>query len=327
MARHIVDTEAMATMMKRKRAQVSYLDEDDELDQMLGIDADSQPAYVPHDNDEDLDFGSRKKPTKKANGRSVKTARAKNVKPFPFLSLPAELRDYVYELALTDPNGMTLVSKTKAHRRTVSRGVILADGKTYYARRRRHHRWYQPPVSPQPSTPMPAPVTLVPALLAVCKQIHDEAVGYLYQQNLAIENTYALHSFLATIGSHRIHVTNMRIKAYGNGRGIHKAMNFCALTLLAGCTNLQSLTFDCSIGALRDPKSLARQIFRDGHYFLEANSAAVVDRRAAVDVLRFNDCNFDKDRGMSWYRRHQDLPGKEEFERQFQAELRRLLKC
>ena len=194
-----------------------------------------------------------KKPVKRKARKQARLARprsSKPSKPFPFLSLPAELRDYIYELALTDGDGISLVSKTKAFRRTIarSRAALYNDEAT-----------------------VPAYNSFIPNLLAANKQIHSEGIGYLYQQRIVLEDTMALHTFLAAIGpTNRLRLSNVTVRSWGHGRGTHKAMNVAALTLLAGCTNLKVFNLDCRIGWLRTPRDLARQLYRDGHYFLEA---------------------------------------------------------
>ncbi|KAK1091492.1 hypothetical protein LTR48_006210, partial [Friedmanniomyces endolithicus] len=46
---------------KRKRAQVSYLDDgDEEFDEMLGVDIDTVHAAADDDSDVDMSFGSHK---------------------------------------------------------------------------------------------------------------------------------------------------------------------------------------------------------------------------------------------------------------------------
>lgn len=236
------------------------------------------------------------------------------------MSLPPELRDYIYELALTDDNGITLVSKTKAQRRTICRGTVYDDDGGRY-----RGRYYIPEGSEE--GPEPTYNSLAPQLLAVNRQIHSEGLGYLYKQPIVLEDTMALHTFLAAIGpTNRLQLSDIGIKRWGTGRGTHKAMNVAALTILAGCTNLKVFNFDCRIGWLRRPKFLAQQIYRDGHYFLEAYGAANGKKDAAVDVLQLNAWNFDRDNYFSWGRNRADqLPERNEFREAFQAELRRLL--
>lgn len=232
---------------------------------------------------------------------------SKQKKSFPFLNLPPELRDYIYELSLTAPEGLTLVSKTKSFRRTVGRGLVYDPELTLG-----YHTGRGTIISPAEQWNQ-----LIPNLLGVSKQIHSEAVGYLYKQPIILEDTMAMHTFLTGIGqSNRLVLSDVVVKDWGCGRGVHKAMNVAALSLLSTCTNLQKLHFDCQIGDRRIPKHLARQIFRDGHYFLEAFGAVHGKKDAAVDILQLKDCNFES------YISPQE-PAK--FKHQFQEELRKLL--
>ncbi|KAK5170294.1 uncharacterized protein LTR77_004881 [Saxophila tyrrhenica] len=287
---------------KRKRNVVNYA----ELNSMDIDDEVADVNAVASDEDEDDDglpendsvYGSRKKshmPNKK-RAKFTKPAAKKSTKPFPFLSLPAELRDYIYEFALVEPEGLKLSAKTKSHRRTIAR-----DTAGYWKYRRGRKHWIS---SDGENTTQHTP--LVPNLLAVNKQIHDEAVGYLYKQQIILEDTMALHAFIAAIGpTNRLQLEDLVVRGWGCGRGTHKAMNFASLTLLASCTNLKSLFFDCNIGWSRTAKQTARQLHRDGHYFLEAYAAAK-GKDAAVEVVKL-------------------VPQGEEFEREFREETGRLL--
>lgn len=64
---------------------------------------------------------------------------------------------------------------------------------------------------------------------------------------------------------------------------------------------------------------MARQIYRDGHFFFEHFGAANGGKDAAIDVLEVSDSNFDK-----WYNRTENKPP-EENQKDFEAELRKLL--
>lgn len=237
--------------------------------------------------------------------------------------MPAELRDYIYELALTEEGGLSLVSKTKAYRRTIARGMIYDGDGSYYLPNRRTRRKDYNDESDEAEV---AFNHLSPNILAVNKQIHSEAIGYLYKQPLVLEDTMALHTFIAAIGpTNRLRISDLTVRGWGSGRGTHKAMNVASLTMLAGCTNLKSFNLDCNIGWLRAPKHLARQIYRDGHYFLEAYGAAHGRKDAAVEVLQLNEWNYDRGNYYSWRRSGNTLPGSDEFKKQFQAEMRKLL--
>ncbi|KAK0827605.1 hypothetical protein LTR03_016819 [Friedmanniomyces endolithicus] len=345
---------AITLPAKRKRAQVSYLDDgDEELEEMLGVDVATVPA-VDDDSDVDMSFGSHKlyrsststplpinTLTVPQNPHAIKRRKVakkvkapakpkKNQKPFPFTLLPPELRDYIYELALTDEAGVTLISKTKNYRRTVAPGSIVdRDNGGYYGGRRRIRRLAfrqsQSQSQSQGSQGEPTRAILSPALLAVSKQIHAEGINFLYQNRIIVEDTYALHGFLATIGSNRSRVTDLTVRGWGNSRGAHKAMNFCSFTLLAGCTNLKKLYLDCALGWRRDIRGLARQLYRDGVYFFEAYGLANGSKSAGVEIVELNETNFDIHKG--YQGRDTSSPEKDEFKEKCQAELKRLLGC
>lgn len=243
------------------------------------------------------------------------------------MKLPPELRDYIYELALTNDGGLKLVSKTKAYRRTIARGVIHNDGENGYYRRRNRWGWTQTNDNEDDSSEEePAYNSLAPNLLAVNKQIHSEAIGYLYQQPIMLEDTMALHTWLAAIGpKNRLQPLDITVKSWGDGRGTHKAMNVAALTMMAGCTNIRSFNLDCEVGHVRQPKHLAQQLYRDGHYFFEAYGAANGKRDAGIDVIQLNEWNYDKGYYWGGYRRNITLPEMDEFKKQFRAELSKLL--
>ncbi|KAK5682150.1 hypothetical protein LTS10_005275 [Elasticomyces elasticus] len=324
---------ATTVLSKRKRAQVSYLDQNDELDELLDI---QEPFadIVDDESDDDLTFGSHKNPqaikkrkaAKRAKASKSSTKSKKNEKPFPFERLPPELRDQIYELALTNDDGITLVSKTHNYRRTVGPGPIANDDGSWLSLNHRQRRALQQSQSQsQGADGPPTRKVLSPALLAVSKQLHAEGINYLYQQTIILEDTYALHSFLGVIGRNRSRVTDLTIKGWGNGRGTHKAMNFCSLTLLAGCTNLQFLEFDCSIHWRSSATLLARQLYRDGYHFLEAYGAANGARDAAVEILELRDLKIDAKR--PWNYRGSSESDNDKFNEEFQAELRKLLGC
>jgi len=248
---------------------------------------------------------------------SARTAR--DTKPFPFMDLPPELRDMIYDMVLTDPNGASLVSKTKACRRTVRRGRIYSsdDGTYWYGRRRLPSQGAEDNASKTTS--------LVPNILALSKQIRDEAINYLYNQDFIFEDTVALHRFLATIGHrNQQRLLNIEIKAFASGRRTIP-VNHCAFALLAGATNLKSLKIGHHQGGYyRSPVNHAQGLYRTTHFFLEAYGDVHGRRDAGVDIIELPDDDFDR-----YYRRrlpaaHEDWSAAQN-EEAFQKELRRLL--
>ena len=333
---------------KRKRVEVSYLDACDDLFDGDDARGESTEHHDPDDYDKDLSatWGSRKvrkelsnqfwlrltvfqKPPKASTQKKAKlggsTSSKNTKKPFPFMSLPPELRDMIYEQALNDDvEGFTLTTKIKNRRRTVARTLPITGSEDIWL------TWGPCPPGlgnrqsqqSQQSNNVTALNQLAPSLLAVNKQIRSEALSYLYGSPFTFEDTHALHAFLATIGSHREFVSDVIIKGWGRGRGTKNAMNFAAFPLLALCPNLKKLTIDCHPGWSSAPKALAGRVYRDTHHFLEAYGFAKGDRYAAVDVIELTDAasspysSRDSSQNLS----------KEDRAARFREELRKLLK-
>ncbi|KXT10795.1 hypothetical protein AC579_2977 [Pseudocercospora musae] len=313
----------------RKRKQVSYLD-DARCGVLDGID--DEPAFeddehLVHGDPDDLAFG-----TKRGRGvkrRAIKKAKKtlpkkeKKQKPFRFLHLPPELRDEIYELALVEPNGLTIVSQTKNSRRTVTRGAIsITDAKHYYGKTR-HRRWYWiRNDDSEISIESHQDRKLIPSLLAVNQQIRVEASSFLYKQEIVVSDTTALLQFVATIGPYnRKLINDIVVRGWGVGRSVTRGHNFSSLTALAECTNLDSLYFDCDVGHYyqREHKKLARQIYRDGHFFLEAYATAN-GLDAALKVVQFSERQFAKNRNA------EELEFDQSKRDEFENELERLMK-
>ena len=138
---------------------------------------------------------SRKKTNKRP--RWTVPSKPEAQKCFRFLDLPPELRDIIYEMALTDTNGVSMVSMLKGQRRTVRRGAVYDSGQYTNNHPWRRRRRYLKSGS-QESAPKEA--SLFPSLLAVNKQIYSEGVNYLYGQELYFGDMTALHHFLAIVG-------------------------------------------------------------------------------------------------------------------------------
>lgn len=105
-------------------------------------------------------------------------------------------------------------------------------------------------------------------------------------------------------------------------------MNHPAFTILGQAVNLKRLYIDCQIhwGA---PTHVAKQIFRDGHHWFEIMGTAKGRVDAAVDILDIGDKNlgaryqYTGENGRSWVK----SPDEENKKKEFQTELRRLLKA
>ncbi|KAI4739249.1 hypothetical protein E4T50_10307 [Aureobasidium sp. EXF-12298] len=258
----------------RKRARVSYL-ESPESD----IESDADSGY---NSDSSVEWVSRAKQIKTKRPRKEKP-----VKPFPFLSLPSELRNKIYSLALEDPDGMVLDEGWRAHRRVPKRCQWNLDdhldrsyGLTNLAGREPDQEGLR---------------SLVPSLLAVNKQIYAEAAAMLYSQPLHFTCTTALHSFLAPLSCQTASlVHSIILHRYETwGRGVRKAMNVSALTLLSKCSNLNSLRIEgfneyyqlrqrYPYGSSKitpqnagkyEGKGIAQQMYRDAAFWFDSISA------------------------------------------------------
>ncbi|CZT25700.1 uncharacterized protein RCC_11369 [Ramularia collo-cygni] len=92
------------------------------------VDSHRDDGLDSNDLDGSFNGHSNGKQSKKAKV-APKAKETKPIKPFRFLDLPAELRDQICGLALTEHSGITLVSTTRGNRHTVRRcGITLQEG-------------------------------------------------------------------------------------------------------------------------------------------------------------------------------------------------------
>ena len=208
---------------------------------------------------------------------------------------------------------MGLVSKTKHYRRTVTRSntnVLHKDGRK---RRYRYHVASKGPII----DPTPRPI-LTPNILLLNRAIYAETQPILYAGNcFALEDTAALHAFLAIIGpKNRATLTNLSIRGWGYTKA-HKALNHPAFTLLAGAVNLGRLHLDCQI-SWAGPRRVARQLYRDGFHWLEAVGAAKGKYDAAVELIEIPEVHLTNV--------YCSGPSPESEMEKFRAELRKMLR-
>ncbi|KAF2144434.1 uncharacterized protein K452DRAFT_316431 [Aplosporella prunicola CBS 121167] len=265
---------------KRKRAAVNYREVDDNID----------------DNVYDSDWPVKGKPLK----RNKKTASNKPLpkrKIFPFLKLPRELKDMIYEHVLRDSEGINLVNKTKQYRRTVQRVHNFDEYRKLLQRKQRlqkhrhccgSRRLHQLPSETEGVKP------LALQLLVTCRQIHDEALPILYGSNaFTFENMPALFHFLANTSTrNRALLKDLTVCSFFQ-TSAQKAMNPPAFALLAtGALNLNRLFFDCLVALPKRADKAAIRLYRDAYHWLEAVGAAKGRSDAAVDVVAVSDVNY-----------------------------------
>lgn len=202
-----------------------------------------------------------------------------------------ELRNQIYEFALTDPHGIHLRSSTSKTRRGVVIRCIPADCRQPRRSYRRLGQNY--------------PLSL--ALLSTCKAIYAEAAPIFYSQRFTFVDNYVLHGFLmnrspATTGLLR----DISIKHWCTDSE-HKSINLPAFQLLRDAVNLWRLKIDCRVSwtsteaitvslpaQQRQSKiaaCVARHIYRDCYPWLEAMEKRKGGRgvwRAVIDIQEDN---------------------------------------
>ena len=260
----------------------------------------------------------------KASPTTLSTKPLPKRKIFPFISLPAELKNQIYALALTDANGIFLASKTKRYRRTVQR-LLPSMSRSADRYRSIHYRYHRTQSqSPKASADITLPA-LVPNLLLLNHAIYAETQPILYAGNaFAVEDTTAMHAFLANIGpKNRATITDLTVKGWGYTKA-HKALNHPALTMLADAVSLKRLHFDCQITWGTDAKRKAKQLYRDAFHWLEAMGVQKGKFDAAVDIIQISD-RYLTGEAFAPMHMHASESGAEKSMEVFRSELRKLL--
>jgi hypothetical protein len=251
------------------------------------------------------------------------------------MALPGELRNKIYEECLKDCNinqhgeyeeCLWLRSKQKRYHRTVERVNLTSDyweENSKYSNHslccnssRRGVRAFDPR---NPGT-KDEQTTLVPNILAVSKQIYQEAMPILYGQRMVFADVTALAAFAAKLsGNAASHIRNVEIRCW-NQTVSRRNMPFTAMVLLAakGATNLQTLQINCRVGYMyfgqyynrypfssrpvksedEIPKMYARRVYRACYPLLEAMGYAKPEDSQqcswyrGIDVIRFGEHIF-----------------------------------
>ncbi|KAF2681662.1 hypothetical protein K458DRAFT_343244 [Lentithecium fluviatile CBS 122367] len=289
-----VQQSAAARYPKRKRAQVEYAEPE--------VDGEE---YVDEDDSQDVVEFPQTKKHKSSFSRPLPKR-----KIFPFMELPAEIRNEIYRLCLTASVGIFLRSTTKKFRRTVCQvseedlignhscdffdhsrysadngsaddsidaDSSIADDETTEAAKAKEET-----KKPRPSEET---TSLVPALLAVNKQMHYECRDLLYNNHFYLENPLALHSFLVDIGPRAASLLkDITLMQWSDGRG-HKSYNHTCFTALMGATNLESFNTHGYLRSGASGKHVAIQMYRDSFPWLEAVGHERRKPDAAVDIF------------------------------------------
>ncbi|KAM3419858.1 hypothetical protein BST61_g3187 [Cercospora zeina] len=119
-------------------------------------------------------------------------------------------------------------------------------------------------------------------LLAVSKEIHQEAIQIFSAIPLRLDGTSSVMDFLSQVGaSVRQRIVSITVKNY------QKSTVRTAFNVLAECKNLQRLRFDAGVFGEGDPQKAAKALFGDAHKFLQAMGTAKGRKDAGVDILSF----------------------------------------
>ncbi|KAF2280650.1 uncharacterized protein EI97DRAFT_4288 [Westerdykella ornata] len=322
---------ATARYPKRKRAEVNYRLLEDESD---------TSGYTSTDSGDSERLPAKRpripqpRPTKPLPRRKI----------FPFLLLPAELRNRIYRLCLPAPAavppdvaesddaqpGIFLAYKLKRYRRTleyIPSYVRDVEEHCHYGYQyhtdKNNHDEERPP-------------HLAFHVLGVCKQIHDEAAPMFYGQRLIFTDPDALFSFAACLSPRTAKLLrHIEIRSWGMSRS-RKSRGYMAMAMLAakGVTELETLYINCNMGYFRInpwnnrnlvipiPTRIARKVYRDCHLWLEAVGAANADPFRAVGILKISMGMFAHMARES----SDDLNGfEEQAMKAYRKELRRLL--
>ncbi|KAL8979654.1 MAG: hypothetical protein Q9205_005066 [Flavoplaca limonia] len=247
-------------------------------------------------------------------------------KIFPFMSLPAEIKNMIYKYALTSEYEIPLVFKLKGYRHTIT----LGDPTTFQNFRRSPFRddFDGPSCCRYVPLARVSRPSFAPSIIALNHEVCTQAQPILYGANaFALEDPKALLAFCANIGPKNCAMLQeVSLKHFGN-TVVRRALCHPAFAALANAVNLQILSLDCNIRR-GEPILTARQFFRDGHNWLEAVGAKEGRRDAAVDRIQLGMKHIDRPRhGVP---DADDATKKEQLEKMtsiFQTELRRLLKA
>jgi len=274
---------------KRKLAPVGYKEPNLSGDGQISVISDGEIVKVPPSKASFVlsDLGRYEmkvlitKQKMKSTHASRKRTKASKSEIFPFLSMPGELRNQIYELALVNPDGHYLVATYRKGMRTV---------------RAANHGAYSN-ITSRYFLPKHRDATTAHGLFAVNRQTNEEARTLVYSKPFVFENDTALHTFFVAIGAkNRALLTNISLETWC-GRGSFWNMPFQAFSMLLfpsfsmlsmGCDNISRFHFKPTLHEIMHPEHLAEAFYTKAHPWLRALVRSKGSTDAAVAVIEFN---------------------------------------
>ncbi|EKG12099.1 hypothetical protein MPH_10810 [Macrophomina phaseolina MS6] len=230
---------------KRARKQISYADVEE---------SDDSAFYDSDDNNESAIAQKKTKIDRPLPKRRI----------FPFLSLPRELRDMIYEYAVGSPTTVHIPDKEPYTSKTI---YIIETQARYRHHARRADRTncskrYE--VNP-----------IAASLLGVNKQIHAEAAPVLYSANrFRFSDPVAMHTFVNQLSRPtRGLLRSVELSSWFARRSYCCAFNSAVFGIMAeGCTGVREFRF-WHWTYERQPRWEARRIYRWAYQWLDVLAA------------------------------------------------------
>ncbi|KAF2836419.1 hypothetical protein M501DRAFT_1018778 [Patellaria atrata CBS 101060] len=187
----------------------------------------------------------------------------------PFLKLPAEIRNMIYELVLVVPGGMFFG--------VGGRGSNISNGAVRKKRNNDGRKKNQKKGIDIPS--------IEPGLLRVNRQIYEEAHKIVVSQNVFnFTSSTVVSNFLAINTPVKSYITHIHITSYVNSTGP------AFWSLLANCRNITRVVFHYSAFAFYgdDGCKAAKAIFKDGGVYFKAAYRRTNDKLAGLEVINLD---------------------------------------
>lgn len=295
---------------KRTRSQIKYCE----------LDPEESEGESEDDGDE------CPPPSKRVKVSHSSKPRSKN-KIFPFMDLPAELRNKIYHECLVseqlDDQGRPsfyFAASRRRYKYTVTRCTRANLAGLKYRGYRNGLYGFHSICNPEDdaSKADDGAKSLTTNLLATCKAVYNEAAPLLFQQRFIFHDSMALMNFMSGCTPQAASlIRHIEVLQWLQTRS-RKNVGFLATSMLAakGCTNLQSLVIAGSLGwfhsySWRRPDRareiydrVASKVYKDFYPWLETVGIEKGNLYEGVRVLDIEDVNWrnartgsDKDNG------------------------------